>query len=339
MRTCIHTVACMNDWPRVTHSNVNVGSTPVRLEGCNEAVVAKYLWQIFAHSCPFCNIGVLAAVMAAINLATTVLFIESKNSPAEAALKLPSNSDYVVDSIVDDATQHQPSSREGTPFITPATIICALLLTRRPFDPVDGWVFGSDEERCDFLLATTSKGTGVSGRHFRIHYKWTSRCLRLTNLSKHHTMMTSPKLGKDVFVRDSRVILPGEDITVTAGIVSLSVHIPAREEYQGTFDKNLDTHHDEFRQAVPRLAALSFARPLQETPQVILGKRNRAQYLTEKEGDIGKGGFATVSKALDPITGDLYAAEKFRKVSPKELEEIKLHQQLSHVSLPLATCG
>lgn len=277
--------------------------------------------------------------MFSVNLATTVLLIESKNSPAEDALKLPSNEQYVLDSVVEDATQHLPASREGTPFIAPSRVICALLLTHKPFDPLDGWVFGSDEEHCDFQLATTSKRTGVSGRHFRIHYNWTSRCLLLSNMSKHHTVMSSPKLGRNIIVRDSRVLLPGVDTTVNAGTVSLSIHIPARGEDQGTFDKALDAYHDEVREAMPRLVALNFGESLHDTPLVILGKRNRVQYLIEKEGDIGKGSFGTVSRALDPITGDLYAAKRFRNVSTEAHKEIELHQQVSHVSLLLITCG
>ncbi|KAL9109714.1 MAG: hypothetical protein Q9187_008128 [Circinaria calcarea] len=265
-----------------------------------------------------------------VNLATTVLLIESRNSPAEAALLLPSNEDYVVNPVVEDATQHSPASREGTPFIALSSVICALLLSHKPFDPLEGWVFGSDEERCDFLLATTSKRTGVSGRHFRIHYNWTSRHLRLTNISKHHTVMSSTKLGRDIIVRDSRVIFPGEIVTVTVGVVSLSIHIPPRGECQDAFDKGLDAYCNEVQAAVPRLVTLKFSEPSQETPLVVLGKRNRVQYLIEKDGDIGKGGFGTVSKAINHITGDLYAAKRFVKVDPMAQTEIELHQRISH---------
>ncbi len=269
--------------------------------------------------------------MISINLATTVLLIESKNSPAETALQLSSNEDYVVNSIVEDAPQHLPASREGTPLVAPSSVICALLLSHKPFDPLEGWVFGSDEERCDFQLATASKRTGVSGRHFRIHYNWTSRHLRLTNISKHHTVMSSTKLGRDIVVRDSRAILPGEIITVTAGVVSLSIHIPPRGKLQDAFDKALDAYHNDVQAAVPRLATLNFSVPSQETPLVVLDKRNRVQYFIEKDGDIGKGGFGTVSKAVDHVTGDLYAAKRFFEVHPKSQTEIELHQQISHV--------
>ncbi len=56
--------------------------------------------------------------------------------------------------------------------------------------------------------------------------------------------MSSPKLGKDIIVRDLRVILPDKDITVTAGIVCLLIHIPARKEHQGSFNQALDVYHN-----------------------------------------------------------------------------------------------
>lgn len=277
--------------------------------------------------------------MAHLNLALAVIVIEAKNSLAETALELPENEHYVVKSAAEDvATQYPPASREGTPFVAPSMVTCALLLTHKPFDPFTGWVFGSDDERCDFLLATTNRETGVSGRHFGINYNWTSRYLRLTNLSRPHTMMKSPKLGQDIIIRDSRVIPPGEDITVTAGRVTLVIRVPVRGEYQDAFSKALDVYYNEVKEAMPRLATLGFSEPLHETPQVVLGKRNRVQYLIEKEGDIGEGHFGTVSRALNPITGDLYAAKRFRKLSQKAHHEIELHRQLSHVSLLFAHC-
>lgn len=278
--------------------------------------------------------------MANLNLALAVILIESKNSLAENALKLPENERYVINPVVEDvAAQHLPASREGTPFVAPSMTTCALLLTHKPFDPFIGWVFGSDEDRSDFLLTTTAMETGVSGRHFCINYNWTSRHLRLTNLSRHHTMMSSPKLGQDIIVRDSRVIITSEEVTITAGRVTLVVRVPVRGEYQDAFSKALDAYHNEVTDAMPRLVTLRFSEPSNITPQVVLGKRSRVQYLIEKEGDIGEGDFGTVSKALNPITGDLYAAKRIHKVSQKARREIDLHQQLSHVSLLIAHCN
>lgn len=274
--------------------------------------------------------------MVNVDLATTVLLIESKNSPAEAALELPRNGGFVVQPDVEETPQALSAGREETPFINSAKAVCALLLTDKLREPFI-WVFGSNLEKCDFQLATTSKGTGVSGRHFCITYNWESKSLLLVNLSRHHTLMRSPKLGRDIMVRDSRIIPSNEDTTVEAGIVSLSIHIPERGKHQDTFDKALSTYLDDVEPAIPRIAKFDSDRPSQETPLVILGKRKQTHYLIEKEGDIGKGTFGTVSKALDIVTGNLYAAKRF--VGSKASMEIDILQNLSHVSLLLISCG
>ena len=272
-----------------------------------------------------------------VNYTTVILILESMNSFAEAALDLPSNEDYIIKPVsVDNIPKSSPASREGTPFISPSKVICAIHLTQKPYDPIDGWVFGSEEDRCDFQLSA-SKKAGVSGRHFRIHFNWTSRRLLLTNLSQHHTMMSSPKLGRDVIVRDSRVLPLDEAISVTAGAVCLSIHIPERGEHQLAFDEALTAYHEDVQQAMPRLAGLGFSKPGVQTPLVVLGKRNRVQYIIDQEGDVGSGAFGIVSKALDPITGNLYAAKRFTKISPKSrtvLREIDIHRKISHVSVP-----
>lgn len=274
--------------------------------------------------------------MNSVNHATVILFLESMNSYAEAALHLPSNKHYLVEPIVvEDAPRVSPTSREGTPFIAPSKPTCAIHLSQKPYDPLDGWVFGSDEERCDFQLSD-SKRAGVSARHFRIHFNWTSRRLLLTNLSQHHTMMSSPKLGRDVIVRDSRVLPLDEAIAVTAGAVCLSVHIPDRGEHQRKFDGALDAYHEEVQQAIPRIAGLCFVNGGVQTPLVVLGKRNRVQYIIDNEGDVGSGAFGIISKALDPVTGNLYAAKRFTKISARArivLAEIDIHRKISHVSL------
>jgi len=273
-----------------------------------------------------------------VDYTTIVLIIESLNSDAGKALSLPSNEEYVFKQVTDGGPRISPASREGTPFVTPSKVVCAIHLTQKPYDPLDGWVFGSDEDCCDIQLSA-SKRAGVSGRHFRIHFNWTSKRLLLTNLSQHHTMMKSFKLGREIVVQDSRMLPLHEWITVTAGAVCLNICIPERGEHQRAFDEALNAYHGDVRQAVPRLAGLGFNKEVRETPLVVLGKRDRVQYIIEKEGDVGSGAFGIVSKALDPVTGNLYAAKRFvPQRSRLTLKEIDIHCKAFHVGLLINCC-
>lgn len=233
------------------------------------------------------------------------------------------------------AKHHSAWKSKHFPISVSSVIRCALLLTNKLREPFI-WVFGSNLEKSDFQLATTSKGTGVSGRHFCNTSDWAEMSASCQLISAY-TLMRSSKLGRDIMVRDSRIIPSSEDITVEAGIVSLSIYIPERGKHQDTFDKTLSTYLDEVEPAIPRIATFDSYGPSQETLLVILGKRMRTHFLIEEEGDIGKGAFGTVSKALDLVTGNLYAAKRF--VGSKASMEIDILQNLSHVSLLFISCG
>ena len=161
-----------------------------------------------------------------------MIVIESKNSLAEIALELSKNERYVINSVVKDVlTQYSAASRESTSFVASLITTCALLLTHKPFNPFIDWVFKSDEERYDFLLTTTNKKIEVSDRHFDINYNWTSRYLRLTNLFRHHIMMSSPKLNQNIIVRDLRVIPFGEKVIIIADRIIFIIRVSVREDY------------------------------------------------------------------------------------------------------------
>jgi hypothetical protein len=55
-----------------------------------------------------------------------------------------------------------------------------------PKDPSRGFVFGRDQEVCDFSLGD-SNILGISGQQFSIDFNWDSGFLRVTNLSRHGT--------------------------------------------------------------------------------------------------------------------------------------------------------
>jgi hypothetical protein len=271
--------------------------------------------------------------MDSIDLKTTVLIIEAIGQKAEDAFKLPRNKDYIVP-VIEEETTGPSSNREGTPFVRQPKRRCTLKLKDKPFDPVKGWRFGSDdEEEVDFRLAD-STATGVSRHQFLINYNWKWKSLVLTNTSQHFTMMSSPRIGRDVIVRGSNVILSNDETKVTAGMVSILIQIPARGDYQSKFDENLDAYLEELQAALPRLAGLTVRVPQRETPLVIHGKRSRFQYIIEKEGDLGRGQFGIVSRALDTSTGDLYAVKKFVVTKDREKlinKELEIAQRISHV--------
>ena len=145
----------------------------------------------------------------------------------------------------------------------------------------------------------------------------------LTNLSKHKTTISSPRLDKDL-VKNSQIIFSGENITITINRVSLSIHIPARNKYQDTFEKTLNDYFDEFRVTVPRLVTLNFDSEFSRTTVLVVqDKRNRIQYLITKKGDIDQNVFETVSIVINSMTENIYTVKRF--YNGKTDKKINLH--------------
>lgn len=271
-----------------------------------------------------------------VDLRDAVLFIEAQNVLAEDAFKLEHNDGFVVPINEGKADDSGRGSRESTLLVRPPKAICWISLSRPPFNPRRGWAFGrSSDDENDFQLAEKIQ-SGVSTHYFYIKYNWTSNCLILTNVLRHHTIMNSASTGRmDVIIKKSRIILASEDTKINAGAVSLLVWVPKRDsQQQRGFNRRLDQFKKDAVAALPKLAGLRFREPPSETPPVVLGKRTRVPYVIESEGDLGRGAYGIVSKALDPVTGHLYAAKRFLRVDPAARREILLHERISHVVSP-----
>jgi hypothetical protein len=109
-----------------------------------------------------------------------------------------------------------------------------------------------------------------------------------------------------------------------------------RGEFQPRFDENFDVYHREFEASLPRIGSLTIHVPQQETPLVIHGKRSRFPYIVEKEGDISKGKYGIVSRALECTSGDLYVVKRLIVNSKSKAafakSEIEINQKITHVS-------
>lgn len=267
--------------------------------------------------------------MASIDFATTVILINGNE--AEPAFTLPHNNSF---RIYDDETSGErihSRDREGTPFVRLRKTWLVLTTTRKPFDPLVGWVFGSDDELCDLVLDVNS-AQGVSGKHFRIDHDWESRSVILTNMSRHGTKLISPSIGfrgKMISGSSTWRIRPDEQTTIEAGGSSITVEVPRRGVCQGEYDENLEAYYREVQEAVPQVGRLGFHGSLIETPLVARGERTQSQYVLQEE--IGRGAYGIVYKAFDPSTERVYAVKKL--LNEHSPAEINILQKVSHVSL------
>jgi hypothetical protein len=267
-----------------------------------------------------------------IDLSTIVLQITALNREAITALSHPHNKAFLISIELSDQKPVPRRTREATPSTSSRSVRALLRTDCYPFDPQFGWVFGREDEECDFFLGTREQG--VSRKHFRVDHNWQSMTLVLTNMSSNGTRWTSPATGQVERVMTSRAILPGEQYNISAGAIDLILQIPPRDEdQQALYDSNIHRLRMEVENAMPTMNGLRVQPPGKVTPMIVGSKR---KFVLQKV--IGTGAMALVHRAVDFETGDVYAAKEYKLDEHTDfhllsmLNEIKILQGLKHVS-------
>ncbi|KAK2763719.1 hypothetical protein FQN54_009335 [Arachnomyces sp. PD_36] len=249
---------------------------------------------------------------------TTVAIFTARSPAAFAALELTHNQSRVKAQTF-PSKQRRPKRerkrRQRTPIVAAATESQLVLsLSEKPIDPLLGFVFGSDEEKCDILLCDEPSKDGISRVHFRIDFNWESGALIIIDTSSHGTPLQSKVAGRHVLLQNRALPLFSGD-TLQAGYVLFTVTIPDRGKYRQCFRKNWEEYYREYKEAIPRIGGLAIQQPEIKT------------YLDSAEiclvEEIGSGSCGTVHKAVD-AAGNFYAVKTFNsRKSPSENDQQK----------------
>jgi hypothetical protein len=256
---------------------------------------------------------------------------------AAKALHLPHNA-HLLKSVYNDGSAYEAeigaASRGATPYFSRASEPEFHVKFEVPKDPSRGFVFGRDQQVCDFWL-DESNTLGISGQQFSIDFNWDSGFLRVTNLSRHGTVVDAPSIGRDVRLKgnERRMLPPAEVTRISAGAVDLEFSIPDRGEGQGEYEENWVAYRRKFQNAVPGIQQLDI-QSSKSTKLILRREGLKDAYLLHEE--IGRGEYGMVHKATDYRKGNLYAAKEFfAKGSDwydKAKSEIEIIQNMSHVS-------
>ncbi|KAK0101752.1 hypothetical protein ONS95_006904 [Cadophora gregata] len=258
----------------------------------------------------------------------TNVFLIITVSEVHPAATLSHNASFRIGNNEISDEEGSTHGREGTPFTRVPRTWLVLTLSRKPFDPLLGWVFGSDKKSCDILLDTSSRN-GVSRRHFSINHDRDSRSVILTNISQHGTRLTSESIGFEgmrITGNESWRIRPDERTTVDTGKTYVSIEVPrdaVRGKWRSEYEANLEACYREAQEAVPRIDKLKFhGGPIEDTPAEAYASR----YVLQEK--LGSGTFGTVYKAFDRYSKQVYAAKTVSSsYSPQEVEIL---QKTSH---------
>lgn len=270
-----------------------------------------------------------------------ILILKPVGLAAQDALTSEFNTDRLLQGhAVSTDCSHQfedSASRECTPYFPPprATEL-HLRFSPSPKEPTRGFVFGSDEVKCDIVLKDDGS-RGISRVHFFVDFNWVSGLARLNNLSRYGTGIHSPCMDNGDHClrnRERRILYPSEQTRVTAGSLQFDVSFPdLNEQDMPLHQRNWKDLHTHWRQAVPNIGELG----IQTTPAITqyAAVRKGAHRTYILHGQINKGSFGIVRMATDDA-GNRFAAKAFERVKKptptiNPYSEIGLCQKISHV--------
>lgn len=259
---------------------------------------------------------------------------------AERAWNRPENHDRCEPAPESDGGIEDIPSRGTTPAGTgeDASKI-HLTFDKKPKNLEKGFVFGSDQQKCDVLLG--GYVAGFSRQHFRIAFNARGQVI-LEDTSRKVTCVDysgEKPPGRNHFTwilfdkyRNIEVTLnkDEEEEKKNTNKLTFKVEWPDRKFCRAEYEAYRAAYLEERRNALPPLSQLGVES--QQTTAVLTAQHSPRQlpiYLPEEE--LGRGNFGTVYKAVDVSTGYEYAAKMFQGGDwKKEVETLK---SISHVSV------
>ena len=272
----------------------------------------------------------------------TILIMKPIAPDALSALRTKHNVDRLMSFHFDDSVGSVPEvhgirSRECTPYFSrPPETELHLKFNPKPKELALGFIFGSDDAKCDVQLLDNTGDYSISRQHFCIDFNWTSGFLRLKNMSRYGTGMRAPsvKNGYQLLKHNNMHMLhPAEETKVYAGKLTFEISFPARGNHQHQYDKNWEAFQRRHADAVPAISRLNIQSTSKVTRFLVRREGSHNTYFLHDE--IGKGEFGMVYKATEHRTGELFAAKQFAMRRPewnaKAYVEIAISQKVTHV--------
>ena len=265
--------------------------------------------------------------MADSDCSNTIFILKPVGADAAASLQSAHNSKrlkwfHFEDGINSITKCENSRRRECTPYFSrPSELELHLQFDPGPKDATQGFIFGTEKERCDVQLLENPDASEcycISRQHFRIDFNWNSGFLRLNNMSPTNgTRISAPsvKNGSQILVyRDMHMLHPAEQTKVHIGSLLFEICFPARGQYQSQYDRNWDVYRRTHQGDLPKMDRVTF----ESQPEITVfgqhrqGRRN-AYYL---RNEIGRGDSGMVCQTSDTRTGEVYAAKKFTTRQP-----------------------
>lgn len=293
---------------------------------------------LFLLSC-----SIVLFMMVELDHSNTILIVKPVGSKAINVIRAEGNADrlgsFHFDNVIRIAEHGDIRSRECTPyFARPPEPQLLLKFYPEPKNWTRGFVFGTDDEKCDVPLLDNGE-YHLSGQHFYIDFNWDSGFLRLNNNSRNGTGIRAPSVENGYQMlkhnkNNMHMLHPAEHTKVYVGALEFELSLPHRGKHQREYEKNWEIFRGKYRKAVPMINGLDI-RSTEITPYMVRRESRCGVYFLHE--NIGKGHFGTVRKASEQYTAEVYAAKEFGPRKPRltaqAVSEMTILQKVKHVGV------
>ncbi|KAI1271484.1 kinase-like domain-containing protein [Xylaria sp. FL0933] len=193
-----------------------------------------------------------------------------------------------------------------------------------------GYMFGSDKDVCDILVANDSK-SGVSKMHFALQIEMPSGhgTLIFKSHARHGTRISTAELYRKLIQTQRAICENDRELRVYAGGHEIRIQFPNHHAHEDQWQKNWWDYCRRYSRQVPALNHLR----IKSASTVSISWEGRYHLGDE----IGSGNFGSVRIVTDARTGERYAAKTWYSVSNsleyrKEVD-LPFLKSLSHDSI------
>ncbi|KAG4278829.1 mutagen sensitive-59 [Fusarium proliferatum] len=200
-------------------------------------------------------------------------------------------------------------------------LVLRFTTAHRPKNPSVGFIFGSDDRKCDILLSTTRR-TGISGKQFAITFHTTTGAVIIRNLSKQRTKIKEQ--GDRPTKLSTQKVLFGTNVT--------SIYLPFAE--LNISKPWQDGEHSALYKAY--LAGLASVEPdiralrLQSSAATGSSVTSVSTAYTRTTTRLGQGSSGIVYQGVHRQTGDLVAIKIYGERKREAKAEGNILQLLRH---------
>ena len=210
--------------------------------------------------------------MALLDLNSLLVLVEPEGDDAKIAFDFPENAECrriggASDALTGDDDDTASDYDLGLYLISPDTptkVHLALSFNPGPKNLSKGFVFGSDPETCDVLLAK-GKTSGISGNHFSINIDSHTlnpliTCLTSNDGAGIHILSDNVWLLK--LQAESEVVEYGTTVTIRIfESMDFVVHSPRRDRREPAYSHNVEEYFRRCEDAVPEMTHLKMYVP------------------------------------------------------------------------------